>query len=105
MIQEEHIFTGVIIDDNWQATFTELCQTCDVDAELVIRMIEHGLLEPQGQSDVDWRFDAKDLRRLQKALRLYRDLQINLNGIALALDLMEEIESLREKIKRLENYE
>lgn len=105
MKEKELIFTGIVIDENWQATFTEFCKTGDVEEKLVVRMVEHGILEPSGDTHIDWYFQANDLRRLQKALRLLRDLEINLNGIALVLDLMDEVELLREKIRRLENYE
>jgi len=33
------------------------------------------------------------------ALRLERDLEVNLAGIALALDLMEELEQLRRELR------
>jgi chaperone modulatory protein CbpM len=36
-------------------------------------------------------------------MRLQRDLDINLAGVALALDLMDEIESLRAAVSRLES--
>jgi chaperone modulatory protein CbpM len=37
--------------------------------------------------------------RVRSALRLQRDLGVNLAGIALALDLMEELEDLRSQLK------
>jgi hypothetical protein len=33
---------------------------------------------------------------------MQQDLQINLAGVALALDLMEEIEAMRERLRRFE---
>lgn len=35
-------------------------------------------------------------------MRMQQDLQINLAGVALALDLMEEIEAMRERLHRFE---
>jgi len=43
----------------------------------------------------EWRFSGTALRRTRLALRLERDLELNLAGVALALDLMEEVERLR----------
>jgi len=37
--------------------------------------------------------------RVRSALRLQHDLGVNLAGIALALDLMEELENLRAQLK------
>jgi chaperone modulatory protein CbpM len=41
--------------------------------------------------------------RVRSALRLQRDLGVNLAGIALALDLMEELESLRAELKKMQH--
>ncbi len=44
-------------------------------------------------------FQETCLVRVRSALRLHRDLGVNLAGIALALDLMEELENLRSQLK------
>ena len=38
----------------------------------------------------------------EKVGRLQRELEVNLAGVALALDLMEEIQQLRRRLQRLE---
>jgi chaperone modulatory protein CbpM len=48
-----------------------------------------------------WRFSGESMVRARSALRLQRDLGINMAGIALVLDLMEEFESLRAHMKTL----
>jgi len=47
-----------------------------------------------------WRFSGAAGSR-PFCLRLQRDLGVNLAGIALALDLMEELKSLRTQMKTL----
>ena len=47
----------------------------------------------------EWRFTGDALRRARLALRLERELEINLAGVALALELMEEIEQLRRRVR------
>jgi chaperone modulatory protein CbpM len=42
------------------------------------------------------------VRRVEIALRLQRDLQVNLAGAALALDLLEETQRLRARLQSLE---
>ena len=58
--------------------------------------VETALLE---MSAVEWRFSGTALRRTRLALRLERDLELNLAGVALALDLMEEVERLRQALR------
>jgi chaperone modulatory protein CbpM len=104
MIKEDKpvVVSGILIDEAWEKSLLELCRVCHTDIDVVIEMVDYGLLEPKGHSSEDWSFNVNDFRRLQKALRLHRDLEINLAGVALALDLMEELDLLRKKIRRLE---
>ena len=47
----------------------------------------------------EWRFTGDALRRARLALRLERDLELNLAGVALAIELIEEISQLRRELK------
>jgi MerR family transcriptional regulator/heat shock protein HspR len=46
-------------------------------------------------------FPRSSLERLRRILRLRRDLEINLAGIAAVLDMRERIESLQKEVQRL----
>jgi chaperone modulatory protein CbpM len=48
-----------------------------------------------------WRFRGSALRRTRLALSFARDLEVNPPGIALALDLIDEIDALRARLHRL----
>ena len=87
--------TGTLLDERTVFTLRELCRACGVHAELVIEMVEEGVLEPRGSTPTEWRFAGNAVTRAQKALNLTRDLRLNWPGAALALDLLEEIERLR----------
>ena len=87
--------TGTVLDDRTVFTLHELCRICGVHAELVIEMVEEGVLEPRGAAPAQWRFSGIAVTRAQKALKLSRDLRVNWPGAALALDLLEELEQLR----------
>ncbi|OGT31102.1 MAG: hypothetical protein A3E87_04265 [Gammaproteobacteria bacterium RIFCSPHIGHO2_12_FULL_35_23] len=97
-MKQELTISSVIIDESQTFTIYELSTTCQVCAEEIIEMVEYGLLTPQGEVPEVWIFSARDLRRSQKALRLQQDFQINLPGLALSLDLLEEIEQLRAEL-------
>ena len=86
---------GALLDEHLVLTLRDLCRACGVHAELVMEMVEEGVLEPRGGSPPDWRFPGDAVTRAQKALHLVRDLRVNWAGAALALDLLEEIERLR----------
>lgn len=86
---------GVVLDDALSLSLRELCHSCGVSAEQVLAMVEEGVVEPYGAEPRVWRFPGASIRRVQIALRLQRDLQVNLAGAALALELLDELEALR----------
>lgn len=92
------IQTGVLLDEQTELTLNDLCRACSRHAEWVIELVEEGILEPTGRDPSQWRFSAVCLQRAQTTMHLQRDLGINLAGIALALNLLDEIETLRAQL-------
>ncbi|WP_232420221.1 chaperone modulator CbpM [Nitrosococcus watsonii] len=94
--------TGEILEEDVELTLTELCQTCQVTAERVFQLVEYGVVEPQGYWPKQWRFRGVSVRRIRCAQRLEQDLEVNLAGTALALELLDELTQLRARLQRLE---
>jgi len=69
--------------------------------ELVL-FVQEGLVEPLGGSPESWRFPGPALKRLRTAVRLQRELDIDLPGAILAVDLLEELHHLRTRVRALE---
>ncbi len=92
---------GVLLDDNIRVSLRELCDMCDVNAELIVEMVSEGIAAPEGSEPHRWRFTGASIQRIQIAIRLQRDLKVNLAGAALALDLLEELAELRRMRGRL----
>jgi len=90
--------SGVILDEESAFTLAELSRACSVHAEWLVGLVEEGILDPSGCDIGDWRFTGVALRRARTARRLQRDLGVNLAGAALALDLIDEIKSLRRRL-------
>ena len=99
---KQKTLTGIVLDERTELSLTELSQACAGSAEWLVELVAEGVLEPTGQEQVHWRFSGTNLLRARAAMRLQHDLHINLAGVALALDLMEEIESMRERLRRFE---
>ena len=96
------VLTGTLLDEQVELSLQELCHACSSSTTWVIELVDEGVLEPIGHDQAQWRFSASSLPRARAAMRLQRDLDINLAGIALALELMEEIKTLRERLGRFE---
>lgn len=91
------------LDARESVSLRELCQACDIEAEYVIEFVEVGIVEPHdGRHPNEWRFPPRALTRLQRAVRLHRDLSVDPAGAALALDLIEEVTVLRRRLRWLE---
>jgi len=104
MSEKRLIPVGEILDENVELSLTDLARRSAVHIEIIIELVQEGVLEPRGKVPEQWRFSGPDLIRLHRALNLQRDLELNLPGIALALDLLDELDELRTKIERLERH-
>lgn len=85
----------------------ELCSICHVTPEFVMELIEHGTIEPNGNATMaidSWHFDTKQVRIIHTAVRLHHDLEVNHAGIALAVDLLKQIDEMRDQLKLVEHY-
>ncbi len=96
------VLTGIIIEENSTFTLSELSRACGKPAEWILRLVEEGVIEPVGGDRHHWQFSGHSLRRVRIVQRLESDLGLNLAGAALALELLEEVESLRNRIAALE---
>lgn len=96
------VVTGVLLDETASLSLDELSRACGVERMVVVEMVQEGLLEPLDTHLLPWRFPGEALRRARTALRLQRDLDINLAGTAMILDLLDDIEQLETRLRRLE---
>ena len=93
---------GILLDEQTELSLQDLCHACSTSTEWVIELVDEGVLEPIGHDQAHWQFSGPSLLRARAAMRMQRDLQINLAGVALALNLVEEIETMRERLRRFE---
>jgi chaperone modulatory protein CbpM len=94
---QEDALPGVIFDEYAKLSVDELSRLCAVDRTYIVELVEEGVLSVEVDA-AEWRFSGAALRRARTALRLQRDLEINLPGVALALELLEELEALRREL-------
>jgi chaperone modulatory protein CbpM len=98
MTPSEHPLSGTIFEDSSLLTLKDLSRMCATDEQHIVEFVHEGVLSVVEVS-TEWHFSGAALRRARVALRLERDLELNLPGVALALDLMEELEQLRRALK------
>jgi chaperone modulatory protein CbpM len=84
-----------------QLDMAEFCEATDLSDVYVIEIVEHGILEPQGTAPRDWLFNDYELAVAKRAAKLRRELELEWEGVALALDLLEEVQQLRAENRML----
>lgn len=95
------ILSGQILEEESTLTLEELCINCQVPTEKMIKLANQGIITPcKGNTVSQWQFERTTLIRADKALSLHRDLGINLSGVALVLDLLDELSELRTQLNR-----
>ena len=97
------ILSGTLLDEQVFLSLTEISLACSTRTEWIVELVEEGILDPSGKDRDHWKFPGSNLSRAHAARRLQRDLEINLAGVALVLDLMEEMGSLRNRLRNQES--
>ena len=92
-----------IVDDGYELSLRQICREQGVTSSIVISLVREGVLKARGRTPRDWRFAPAASRRLRTAMRLRDTLDLNVPGVALALQLLDEIEVLRTRVNTLES--
>ena len=103
MTSKDSILTVDVDEPQMTLTLREICERGECHAEFVIKLVSYGIIAPveEGPEERQWQFDLAALARLRKAQRLQHDLRINLPGLAMSLDLLDEVQQMRREVDRL----
>jgi chaperone modulatory protein CbpM len=92
---------SAIVEDSAACTLDDLCLSCNVNPDWVAGLVEHGVIQAAGHTRSDWAFTTASIVRVAKAKRLERDLGLNLPGVALALDLLDQLDEMRSHLRAI----
>ena len=91
--------TSFVMEEMTGLTLDDVCRACSAHADIIIELVSEGVIDSthlvSGQTPEHWRFTGLHLHRAKVALRLHRDLGVNFAGVALALELMDELQALK----------
>jgi len=96
---EDQALPGAIFEESAVLSVKDLSRMCAVDEQHIVEFVEEGVLTVVEINATEWYFTGAALRRARIALRLQRDLELNLAGVALALDLIDELQRLRRELQ------
>ncbi len=84
-----------------ELSLEDICELAKLPTEVMITIVEEGVLEPKGEAPEEWCFDCYMLSIAKRAVRLHRDFDIDWSGIPLYLDMINELEKLRSENRTL----
>ena len=101
--ENRNMVSSALVGRQAELDLDELCQCCGVPQERIMAYVAEGIVEPEGEKEEpeQWRFSRLCLVEVRRAYRLERDLRLNAAGVALALELMAQIEQLKSRLARL----
>ena len=101
--EKTNMLSGELLEEEAEVSLAQLCQACGLSEEEIVTLVDEGIIDPVGHKPATWRFHAVSLRRVRITRNLQQELGINTPGAALALTLLEELEELRARLRRLES--
>jgi chaperone modulatory protein CbpM len=98
-MRDEDILTGVVLEDA-DLSVEELARACAVSVEWIVQHVTEGALPSHGSTVSEWRFSVSDLRRVRHIHHMERDFDAAPELAALVADLLDELQSLRARLRR-----
>ncbi len=92
--------TMIVMSEVVEWTVEDISAYCQLPVEVIIEFIELGLFETPVLPKLQ--LDSEKLSRVRSAARLFHDLKINAPGVILALELLDEIDTLRQEVSILQ---
>ena len=85
------------LDGKCTLSFEQFVQASGQEAAWVLQLFEHDILSSTAPPQRH-QFVGDELARARKAYRLQRDFDASLQAVAVMLDLLEEIQTLRQRL-------
>lgn len=103
-MNEDKVFIGTLLEETYTLTYVEVCQKYNIPEALLDEMMQQGLFQEESDTLKKNQFSAHELKRIESAFRLHRDLDINLPGVVLAIELLEKIARMEEELQIMRKH-
>ncbi len=93
-----HVQPHAAIGENF--TLEEISNMTGAPVELLQRIVDEEIVRPIDSTKPEFRLDRHGLAIVERSLRLHHELGVNLSGVAIIEDLLDQIASMREDLIR-----
>lgn len=94
------IYEAILMEEDQPMSVNQLSERCMISKIEIEELVYEGVIEPVKIQEESWSFSSETLWRVKKVQRLRRDLDLNIPGAALTMQLLDRIEELENMIKR-----
>lgn len=94
------IYEGILFEEQTPLSVNQLSERCMISKVEIEELVYEGVIEPLKVHEELWSFSSETLWRVKKVQRLRRDLDLNIPGAALTMQLLDRIEELEKMLKR-----
>lgn len=92
---------AVWLDERGAVTLVELAECSGLSEADLRDLVELGALEPVDPHAAQWSFAARCISAARAASRLRNDFELDSQGLALVLSLLERVQELESALQRL----
>jgi chaperone modulatory protein CbpM len=89
-------------ENSYYLTLVEVTECVRLNVDTVITIVDCGIVAPRGEQPEQWIFEPQMVTLIKRACRLQRDLELDWPAVALALELIEQLQRLRDENQRLQ---
>lgn len=93
--------TAIRIEEGADVTLTEIVRASGLEEWQVVELVRYGALVPRNPHESPMRFESRSLLVARRACRLAQDLELDAQGVSVALGLLERIEALEREVAHL----
>jgi chaperone modulatory protein CbpM len=92
---------GRWLHERYELTLAELCELSGLSESELRVLVDFGAIAPSDPDAHEWTFSAERLVVARSASRLRRDFDLDPQGLALAVALLERVRDLEEQLRDL----
>lgn len=95
-----------IVDEHMQLDLQKFAQTCGQSPEWILQLLDFDILPTRAHPQhgtASLHFSGADIARARRAYRLQRDFEASLSAVAMMMELIDEVQRLRQQTRHSEN--
>ena len=81
---------------------SEICSSYQVDISFVLELHENGLIQCVSQQK-EWYVEREQIGEVERMIRMRQELDLNVEGIDVVVQLLQKIQDMQNEVHRLEN--